>query len=253
MALRKILRRNDLEALVFDTEAQAGQAAAVEGGRRIAEIQRRQGSATIIFAAAVSQHELLTALSENESIDWNRVRAFHMDEYIGLPKGDARTLAHFFTRHPGINPGSFEFLDPEAADAEAECRRYESLLRAQPVDIVFCGIGDNGHLAFNEPHIADFREPRWVRTVEIDDVSKQQQVNAGNFPDLAAVPTLAYTLTIPALISGACMLCVAPTGYKAAAVTATLEGPVGESCPASILRTHPDAILYLDAQSGGLL
>lgn len=250
MGLRKIIRRDDLEVMVFSDEKQAGIAAAAEGSRQIAEVMRRKETCTIIFAAAVSQHEMLTALSEDEGIDWSRIRAFHMDEYIGLSGNDPRTLAHFFTLYPKIRPGRFYFLKPDAGNAAEECARYEKLLKEEPIDIVFCGVGDNGHLAFNEPHAAMFDDTVWVKTVEIDTVSRQQQVNAGNFPEVALVPPTAYTLTIPALIAGECMLCIAPTSFKADAVANMLEQPVSEKCPASILRRHKNAKLFLDPDSG---
>ncbi|MGN0564091.1 MAG: 6-phosphogluconolactonase, partial [Candidatus Heritagella sp.] len=151
MPLKKIIRKDKLETLIFSSEKEAGKAAAVEGGRYIAKVLEEKSSCTIIFAAAVSQHEMLTALSENTSIDWRRVNGFHMDEYIGLPRGDSHTLAYFFSRYPAIAPGHFHFIDPQATDYQAECLRYSRLMQEMPPDLVFCGVGDNGHLAFNEP------------------------------------------------------------------------------------------------------
>lgn len=244
--LKNIYHRDDLEILEFLSEQELGAAAAVEGGRRIASAIKAKGHCRIIFAAAVSQHELLKALSVNESINWEKVTAFHMDEYFGIPEGDSRSLASFFRKYPKITPRKFHFLDSMTLDREKECLRYSDLLREDQIDVVFCGIGDNGHLAFNEPHAASFRDSVWVKPVLIDDVSKQQQVNAGNFPNMQSVPSEAYTLTIPALMSGNSLICIAPTHYKSSAVRDILLGPVSEKYPASIIRRHKNAVLYLD-------
>ena len=247
--VRKILYRDNLEVLVFDTEQETGAAGAIEGGRIINRTIKTRGYCRIIFAAAVSQHETLKALSLNDSIAWDKVIAFHMDEYFGIPQGDNRSLASFFNAYPKIRPDKFHFLNSTARNKEEECLRYSELLKEKPIDVVFCGIGDNGHLAFNEPHAALFNDPVWVKMVEIDNVSKQQQVNAGNFPNIGAVPSEAYTLTIPALMSGAFLICIAPSHYKAEAVKNILSGPVSEKYPASVMRRHKKALLYLDSES----
>jgi glucosamine-6-phosphate deaminase len=144
-------------------------------------------------------------------------------------------------------------MNPLAPDPEAECRRYESLLKSHPVDISFVGIGDNGHLAFNEPHIADFNDPVFVKPVEIDPVSKNQLVQHKNYDSPGEMPDRAFTVTLPGLMSAKTVICTTPFLTKARAVALTLKGPVETACPASILRRHPNAILFLDSESASLL
>lgn len=178
-----------------------------------------------------------------------------MDEYFGLATDDPRSLAsllrsRFFDR---IYLKNMFFLDGSTPDYNAECVRYAKLLKEHPCDIVFMGIGDNGHLAFNEPHIADFNDPKVVKMVEIDNISKRQQVNAGNFAHMDEVPSVAFTLTIPTLLNCKQIFCMVPTARKAKAAYNTINEPITETCPASILRTCSNAKLYLDVDSASLL
>ena len=234
----------------YATRADMGAAAAVA----IAEALRRrlatQAAVRMIFAAAPSQSEALAALIAAPGIDWRRVTAFHMDEYIGLapqaPQRFARWLdAAIFTRLPFA---AVHRLTPEP-DPDAEAERYAGLLAEAPIDIVCLGIGVNGHIAFNDPPVADFADPRDVKIVDLDETCRQQQVDDDCFASLAEVPRRALTLTVPRLMRAGEMICVVPGRLKRAAVAATLEGPVGTACPASILRRHPAATLYLDQES----
>ena len=201
--------------------------------------------ARMIFAAAPSQAEMLAHLCRAEGIDWPRVTAFHMDEYVGLaldaPQRFAAWLeAHLFRR---LAFGAVHRLAPDAPDA------YAALLATAPIDIVCLGIGVNGHIAFNDPPVADFADPRDAKRVVLDDICRQQQVDDQSFATLADVPTEAVTLTVPRLLRADRLFCVVPGRLKRAAVRATLHGPIATACPASILRTHPDCILYLDPES----
>lgn len=212
------------------------------------------GSARVILASAPSQNELLDALIES-GVDWLRVTIFHMDEYVGLPPEHPATFRSYQRKHvlSRIKPAAFHGIRGEAADPAAECSRYHGLLREAPIDLVCLGIGENGHLAFNDPPVADFNDPEWVKPVELDHLCRQQQVNDGCFPTLADVPRTALTLTIPALLSARAVVGAVPGPRKAQAVRDTLKGPVSTACPASILRKHSNAALYLDKESAALL
>ncbi|KIL40399.1 glucosamine-6-phosphate deaminase [Gordoniibacillus kamchatkensis] len=227
-------------------EAAASQAAAVmkellAGGRE---------ELVMVFAAAPSQNEFLEALVREEGIDWTRITAFHMDEYIGLPAGAPQSFGSFLTERlfSKVPFAAVHRID-STNDIGAECARYEALLRAKPIDIVCLGIGENGHIAFNDPPVADFHDPVWVKPVELDDACRRQQVNDGCFPALQDVPTHALTLTIPALMSGKQLFCMVPGRAKREAVRRTLRDPVSPACPATILRRHPSCRLYVDTDS----
>lgn len=255
MSLIREWKAEKLAVSAFDTEAEMGKAAARDVAAEILRLQKSKDEINLMFAAAVSQQEFWDALLQYPEIEWERIRAFHMDEYCGLPEGDPHSLSRFLcSRFLDRVPVKHRcFLDGACKDPEAECRRYGALLEEFPCDLTFLGIGDNGHLAFNDPHVADFHDVKAVKTVDIDEISKQQQVNAGNFPDTESVPSLAFTVTVPALLKGGKLFCMAPTSYKAQAVHDTLCGPVSETCPASILRRCPEARLYLDRSSAELV
>ena len=209
----------------------------------------------MIFAAAPSQNDVLKSLSEDNEIEWNRVNAYHMDEYIGLDKDAPQGFGNFLKAHIfGIAPfKSVNYIDVSAKDADAEAERYSKLLDENPTDIVVMGIGENGHIAFNDPPVADFKDTKTVKPVALDPVCRQQQVNDGCFASLDAVPTHALTLTVPTLTRAPYLFCIVPAPTKAWAVRETLNGSIDEHCPASALRLHANAKLYLDKDSAGLL
>lgn len=239
---------------VRPTRDEMGRVAAAAAARALAETIAANGEARVILASAPSQNELLHHLLA-ASIDWSRVTIFHMDEYVGLGADHPASFRSYQQEYvlSRITPRAFHGIRGEAPDAEAECRRYAALLAEAPVDVVCLGIGENGHLAFNDPPVADFADPVLVKVVELDEVCRQQQVNDGCFPTLEAVPRHAITLTIPALLGGRELFCVVPGPRKAAAVRATLRDPIDTACPATILRRHPRARLYLDTASAAEL
>ncbi|MFN8721023.1 MAG: 6-phosphogluconolactonase [Rhodospirillales bacterium] len=234
----------------FPDRAAMGRAAGADVAAHLRDLLAAQAGVRMVFAAAPSQAEALAALVAAPGIDWGRVTAFHMDEYVGLPPGAPQRFAAWLdTRLFGKVPfGAVRRIVPEP-DAEAAAADYAALLAEAPIDAVVLGIGVNGHVAFNDPPVADFRDPHAVKIVELDAVCRRQQVDDGCFAHVAAVPTHALTLTVPRLMDAARLFCVVPGPAKRAAVTATLHGPIETACPASILRLHPDCTLYLDADS----
>ncbi|MBP2463900.1 MULTISPECIES: 6-phosphogluconolactonase [unclassified Rhizobium] len=234
----------------FATRAQMGAAAAADIAAALAERLASQPTVRMVFAAAPSQGDMLAALATVPGLDWNRVTAFHMDEYIGLdPASPARFAnwldAHVFNRLPFA---AVHRITPEP-NAEAEVARYATLMNEAPIDIVCLGIGVNGHIAFNDPPVADFEDPLDVKVVVLDDICRQQQVDDDCFPDFASVPHQAVTLTVPRLVRAERLFCVVPGSIKREAVARTLYGPIATECPASILRNHPACTLYIDKDS----
>lgn len=244
-----------LDVRVYENRTEMGAAAAADIKNCILQMLKTKDRLNMIFAAAPSQNEVLAALANDPQIPWNRVQAFHMDEYIGLSPNAPQGFGNFLRQHlfghapfAGVN-----YIDCAATDAQAECDRYTKLLQENPVDIVVMGIGENGHIAFNDPPVADFNDPQLVKVVELDPVCRQQQVNDGCFARLEQVPTHALTLTVPALMAAAHHFCIVPATTKAKAVKAAVRGPIGERCPATCLRNRAGAVLYLDPDSAALL
>lgn len=243
-----------LRVEVAPTRAEMGARAGREAAAAIREALRMRGTARVILASAPSQNELLDALT-SQPLDWPRVAIFHMDEYAGVDGEHPASFRRYQREHllSRVQPRAFHGLVGEAADLQAECARYARLLAEAPIDVVCLGIGENGHLAFNDPPVADFSDPLPVKVVELDQTCRQQQVNDGCFGSLADVPVRAITLTIPTLLGAGALFCAVPGPRKAHAVRNTLREPISTACPATILRTHPQARLYLDEESAALL
>jgi glucosamine-6-phosphate deaminase len=213
------------------------------------------GQAAVILASAASQVKFLEAFTARRGLDWSRITFFHMDEYLGI-SGEHSASFHRFLRErveSRVKPRKFHYLAGDTTLPFDECDRYTRLLGAQPIDLCCLGIGENGHIAFNDPPVARFDDPRQVKLVKLDIASRQQQVGEGAFPTLDAVPQYSFTLTIPALCAARRMLCVVPEGRKAEAVKNALRGPISTACPASILRRQAHATLFLDVDSASLL
>ncbi len=257
-SLHRSLQIGQLAVEICPDRAALGLAAARAAAIYLRDLIAREGGARVIFACAPSQDEFLAALADpaqtGEAVDWSRVTGFHMDEYVGLPAGAPQSFRHYLQSHflARVQLGRFHGLAAEAADSAAECARYARLLAEKPVDLICLGIGENGHLAFNDPPVADFNDPELVKQVELDHACRQQQVNDGCFPSFAAVPRHALTLTIPVFRQARRLSVHVPGVRKAAAVRAALRGEIGPACPASILRLHPAATLYLDAPAAQL-
>jgi glucosamine-6-phosphate deaminase len=204
-----------------------------------------------MFATGNSQLAMLDTLVRDPTVDWRRVVGFHMDEYVGIPATHAASFRRYLRERitERVPIAAFHFIDGDAADLDAECARYAVRLRDHRLDLCCLGIGENGHLAFNDPPVADFHDPLDVKVVELDDACRQQQVGEGHFPDVAAVPTHAVTVTIPALLRASTVVAVVPEARKAEPVRRALTGPVETACPASILREHAHVTLHLDPGS----
>ncbi len=251
----KSFKTDLLNVQIHDTRAEMGKAAAADIKACLCTLLQSREYVNVIFAAAPSQNEVLAALAADKEIPWERVRAFHMDEYIGLAAGAPQAFGNFLREHIFglVDMASVHYIDAAAPDAEAECARYADILRQYPVDVVVMGIGENGHIAFNDPPVADFADPRTVKPVALDEICRNQQVHDGCFATLDDVPKTAITLTVPALLAGKHLFCIVPAATKAEAVRATLQSEIGEHCPATALRRHASAVLYLDGDSSALL
>jgi len=214
-----------------------------------------RGEANAMFATGNSQLGFLAALVRRRHLPWAQIRVTHMDDYIGLPPGHPAGFGRYIRERLAgpVSPAEAHYIDGSAPDPEGECERYAALLAAHPLDLCVMGIGENGHLAFNDPHVADFEDPLAVKVVELDAACRRQQVAEGHFASLAEVPARAITVTIPALLSARDVVVICPEARKAPAVKRALEGPIEPACPASVLRRAPHARLYLDADSAALV
>ena len=240
---------------VHEDRPAVGRAAAATIADEIRTLLKRDGKAAVIFASAPSQNEFLAELRQAPGIDWGKLTAFHLDEYVGVgtdhPASFRRFLIDRLFSH--VKVAAFHGLDGQAKDLAAECARYSRLLHHEAPRLAILGIGENGHLAFIDPPVCDFAEPADVRVVELDEPCRSQQVNDGCFASLDEVPRTALSLSIPFLLRVPRAVAIVPGPAKRAAITASVRGPVTCACPASILRRHPDATLVLDeASAAGL-
>ena len=243
MCIKK-LKKDELSVEIFETRDEMGAKAADDIEKTLKKLLDEKETVNIVFAAAPSQNEVLAHLCKKE-LDWNRCCAFHMDEYVGLDKNHPQSFGKFLYDHIfGKVPfKAVNYISDHGED-------YEKLLKENHIDIVVLGIGENGHIAFNDPGVADFNDPKLIKKAELDDVCRQQQVNDGCFPTFDDVPKYALTLTIPQMISADYMFCVVPAETKRQAVYRTINEEVNDMCPATILRTHKNVTLYCDKLSG---
>lgn len=242
---------DNLQVKLFKTRQELGQNAAEMAAAKIKELLQSKEVVNIIFAAAPSQNEFLDALAQQPDVEWHRVNAFHMDEYIGLDDDAPQRFGNFLKDRffAKVPLKEVFYINGNVADADAECQRYSTLLTQYPTDIVCMGIGENCHIAFNDPHIAFFDDPVLVKRVDLDLTSRQQQVHDGCFASLELVPEYALTLTIPALVKAPTVFCMVPAAHKAEAISHTLLDNIQELYPSTILRRHPDATLFIDQNS----
>lgn len=243
-----------LDLRIYPDRDRLGAAAASDIAAALRSVLQEQGSARMIFASAPSQTETLAALAQEPDIDWSKVTAFHMDEYLGLPDDAPQRFATwlreaFFDRVP---LAAVHYIDTASA-AQESADAYAALLAEASIDIVCLGIGVNGHIAFNDPHVADFNDSELVKIVDLDQKSRLQQVQDGLFATVEDVPARAITLTVPMLMSGKQLFCMVPGELKAEALRATVHEWVSTNWPSTILRTHPQCTVYADTHAASLL
>jgi glucosamine-6-phosphate deaminase len=242
-----------MEIRVFDTKRELGRAAAAQAAAVIADALLRGGSARVIAATGASQFEFLDALTAAASVDWSRVEMFHLDEYVGIRDTHPASFRRYLRERivERVHPAAFHFLAGDAADVAAECRRVGALLERAPVDVAFVGIGENGHLAFNDPP-ADFTTEEPYLVVELDEACRKQQLGEGWFKTLDDVPRRAISMSVRQILKAREIVCIVPDARKASAVRDCVDGPVSPLHPSSMLQTHPRTTLYLDRDSAAL-
>ncbi len=252
---RREFRADLLAVRVYERLDDLAVAAAHAAHECLREAVSRQGHAAAILASAASQVRFLEVLTDLGGLDWSRITLFHMDEYLGISEQHPASFRRFTREHvtQRVTSKTCHYLAGDALESIRECDRYAGLLQAQPIDLCCLGIGENGHVAFNDPPVADFDDPRAVKIVKLDEACRRQQVGEGAFPTFEAVPQYALTLTIPTLCAARRLVCVVPERRKAQAVKRTLQGPIQTACPASVLRRQAHATLYLDADSASQL
>jgi glucosamine-6-phosphate deaminase len=240
---------------IYPGRESMGRGAAEHVAFLIRDLLTRQQFVNMIFAAAPSQNEFLRHLTGLSGIEWSRVVGFHMDEYIGLPKDADQLFSKYLVDHlfSKVSMKEVHILNAVAKDPVKECERYAGLLKSHPIDIVCMGIGENGHIAFNDPPVADFNDPLLVKVVELDVPCRHQQVNDGCFATFADVPTHAITLTVPQLMSARYLSIVVPSGRKATAVRNSLLDPVTTKVPGSVLRSHQKAMMFIDDEAASMI
>ena len=253
----KEFAKENLKVKIFETRSLMGAAAAEAVSEKISELLKTKKYINIVFAAAPSQNDFLASLKQRE-VAWNRINAFHMDEYVGLDK-DAPQLFGNYLREKLFSKVAFRevyYLNGNADDLEQECKRYSELLERYLTDIVILGIGENTHLAFNDPHVADFDDPKIVKVVDLDEKNRMQQVDPNDnicFNTIDEVPTHAITLTVPALFKANYAYAIVPGEKKADAIYHTLNSKVQENYPSTIIRRHKNAVLFIDEKSAARL
>ena len=231
-----------------------GEAAADYVAGKLQTAISEKGAANLILATGASQFSFLEALQTRE-IDWKKITVFHLDEYKGLSESHPASFRKYLKERilNRVAPKKIYFLNGDAENLQLEINKYEEALQLHPIDIACIGIGENGHIAFNDPAVADFKDPKLVKVVELDEACRNQQLGEGWFPTFADVPKEAVTLTITAIMNCKAISCVVPDERKAQAVYNSLYGDISTSCPASILRTHPETVLFLDKGSASMI
>jgi len=243
-------QKDNLNVRVYSTETDLGDAAADFVVDRLGAAFLEKGSANLILATGTSQFSFLEALKQKD-LDWTRITVFHLDEYKGISDQHPASFRRYLKDRilDNVHPSKAHLIQGDSTNLDAEITKYENLLKNNPIDVACIGIGENGHIAFNDPPVADFNDPHLVKVVELDEACRMQQLGEGWFPALEDVPEEAVTLTITAILNARTISCVVPHLRKSQAVHNTLHGPISTNCPASILRKHRDTVLFLDHES----
>ncbi len=253
--LVKTFQVDALTVQLYRSASDLAQGAAQRVQEYLQEVIEARGGAAVLLATGNSQIEFLDSLIALGGLDWSKITLFHLDEYLGIDANHPASFRRYLRERVEIrvNPGAFHYIEGDTRQPLDECSRYTELLRSQPIDLCCLGLGENGHLAFNEPSVADFNDPHTVKLVKLAEATRQQQVDGGYFPHLEAVPQYAFTLTLPALCSANKILCLAPESRKADTVKQMLHNVIGVECPATVLRQQEQAILCLDTESAARL
>jgi len=246
---------DETEASIYNSIQEMALAASEAAAAVIKEALSKNGKARIMIGTGNSQEATIGALVRRTDLDWSRIEVFHMDEYIGLPADHPASFRKWLiTKVADIaKPAAMHLIEGDAADIETEIRRYTDALMAEEMDMSFIGFGENGHIAFNDPHVADFHDKTILKVVDLDEACRRQQVGEGHFPDLESVPTHALTVTCPGLFRARNWIVVVPEARKAQAVKDAFTRPVSAACPATMVRTHPSARVFLDRDAASLL
>ncbi|MBU2906116.1 MULTISPECIES: glucosamine-6-phosphate deaminase [Arenibacter] len=252
--MEKSFQIENLAVKTYGETKAMGEAAADYVAGKLQTAISEKGAANLILATGASQFSFLEALQTRE-IDWKKITVFHLDEYKGLSESHPASFRKYLKERilNRVAPKKIYFLNGDAENLQLEINKYEEALQLHPIDIACIGIGENGHIAFNDPAVADFKDPKLVKVVELDEACRNQQLGEGWFPTFADVPKEAVTLTITAIMNCKAISCVVPDERKAQAVYNSLYGDISTSCPASILRTHPETVLFLDKGSASMI
>ncbi|MBW4686052.1 MAG: glucosamine-6-phosphate deaminase [Komarekiella atlantica HA4396-MV6] len=255
LAATNIFRVDDLLVQIYNSEVEMAQNVAEIAQKYLQDVLTQQDTAAVLLATGNSQIKFIDALITLGGVDWSRITLFHLDEYLGIAADHTASFRRYMRERveKRVDPKKFHYLEGDTLQPVGECDRYTKLLQAQPIDLCCLGIGENGHLAFNDPSVANFQDPYCVKLVKLDTANRQQQVSTGYFPNLEAVPQYAFTLTIPMICAAKKILCLAPEKRKAHVVKEILQKSISTDYPASILRQQAQATLFLDVNSASLL
>jgi glucosamine-6-phosphate deaminase len=255
VAAKNFFRVDDLAVQIYNSEAEMAQDVAQITAKYLKEVLENQDTAAVLLATGNSQLKFLDTLIALGGVDWARISLFHLDEYLGITADHPASFRRYLRERveKKLYPQQFHYIEGDTLEPVAECDRYTKLLQTQPIDLCCLGVGENGHLAFNDPSVANFQDPYSVKLVKLDKLNRQQQVNTGHFPNLESVPQYAFTVTIPLICSAKKIICLAPEKRKAQVVKQMLQESITINCPASILRYQPQATLFLDDNSASLL
>ncbi|HEY9810993.1 MAG TPA: glucosamine-6-phosphate deaminase [Halomicronema sp.] len=244
-----------LRVQVYHSLAEMAKEAAQVAGEYLLEIIKQKNSANIILATGQSQIEFLKYLVAISELDWSKITLFHLDEYLGIDGNHPASFRYYLREKVEklVKPKKFYYLEGDTNEPLQECERYSQLLEKYPSDLVCLGIGKNGHIAFNEPAVADFEDPKTVKLIKLDNTTREQLVESGNFAEVELVPQYAFTLTIPIICASKKILCFAPEKHKAVIVKKILESSIDPQIPATILRKQSHATLFLDTSSASSL
>ena len=247
-------QKDKLQVRIYDEEKEMGNAAANFVTEHLQSVLQKKGSANLILATGTSQFSFLEALKQKH-LDWGKITVFHLDEYKGLSEQHPASFRKYLKERilDTVRPCKVYFINGDAENLEEEIKEYEIQLKKHPVDLACIGVGENGHIAFNDPSVADFNDPKWVKVVQLDEACRKQQLGEGWFPSLEDVPKEAVSLTITAIMNCKTISCVVPGKRKSQAVHDTLNATISTKCPATILRSHADTILFLDSLSASAI